>query len=67
MKLFRLCLCLLSLLTFPVLAGQTCNDVPPTPETLRKSFGLALKVREQLDRSSATLAIVARVGQDLSR
>ncbi|MBZ0144731.1 MAG: DUF2145 domain-containing protein [Rhodocyclaceae bacterium] len=51
----------------PVLAGQTCSENPPTAETLQKAFRLALKTRDALEVSGAEMALVARVGQDLSK
>ena len=48
-------------------AGQTCEEKPATPESLQKAFALALKTRETLENSGATVALVARVGQDLSK
>ena len=48
-------------------AGQACAEKSPTPDTIRKGLNLALKTRETLDASGAQVAIVARVGQDLSR
>lgn len=51
----------------PVQAGQTCSENPPTAETLQKAFRLALKTRDALEASGAEVALVARVGQDLSK
>jgi len=51
----------------PAWAGQTCSETAPTAEAMRKSFGLALKVREALDNSGAQVALLGRVGQDLSK
>ncbi|MBR7799568.1 DUF2145 domain-containing protein [Undibacterium fentianense] len=48
-------------------AGQTCESKPPDPVKLAQSFELAQKVKTQLDLSGAQLALLARVGQDLSR
>jgi hypothetical protein len=48
-------------------AGQACAEKTPTPDTIRKGLNLALKTRDALDASGAQVALVARVGQDLSR
>ena len=48
-------------------AGQACAEKTPTPDTLRKGLNLALKTRDALEASGAQVALVARVGQDLSR
>lgn len=55
------------LLPAPAFAGTACSDKPQTAETVRKAFQLAIKTREALDASGAQVALVARVGQDLSR
>lgn len=47
-------------------AGSACEDKPASPETLRKGLNLALKTRNALDASGAEVALVARVGQNLS-
>ncbi|HZX31063.1 MAG TPA: DUF2145 domain-containing protein, partial [Rhodocyclaceae bacterium] len=49
------------------IAGQTCEEKGPSVEDIRRSFGLALKVREALDKSGAQVVILGRVGQDLSK
>ena len=51
----------------PAHAGQACSDAQPTPEHLRAGLNLALKSREALEASGAQVAMIARVGQDLSR
>lgn len=48
-------------------AGQACEERAVGVEEMRKSFGLALKVREALDRSGARVVLLGRVGQDLSK
>lgn len=55
------------LLPAPAFAGTACSEEPQTAETVRKAFQLAIKTREALDASGAQVALVARVGQDLSR
>lgn len=66
-RLASLLLPLALLLPVTAHAGQACSDKAPTPETIRKGLNLALKTREALDASGAQVALVARVGQDLSR
>ena len=63
-RLGRILLCLWITQAF---AGQTCEQREPTPESMRNAFSLGLRVRDALDRSGASVALVARVGQDLSR
>lgn len=55
------------LLPAAAMAGQTCEENEAKPEDLRRSFELALETRQTLDASNATVAILARSGQDLSR
>lgn len=50
-----------------VQAGTPCTEVPPTPETVRKALTLAQRTHEALDRSGASVVLIARVGQDLSK
>lgn len=51
----------------PAVAGTACSDKIPAPETLQKAFQLAVKTRDALDATGAQVALVARVGQDLSQ
>ncbi|WP_341677370.1 DUF2145 domain-containing protein [Niveibacterium sp. SC-1] len=48
-------------------AGQTCREHTPSAEELRDGLALAQQVTEALDHSGAEVAVIARVGQDLSR
>ena len=50
-----------------VWAGRPCTDFRPDPETVRKGLSLAQRARSALERSSAEVALIGRVGQDLSR
>lgn len=64
----RWALCLVLILLAPVsFAGQACEEKPADPQKVMQGFELAQKVRLQLDASQADLAIIARVGQDLSK
>lgn len=51
----------------PAAAGTACSEKIPAPETLQKAFQLAVKTRNALDATGAQVALVARVGQDLSQ
>ena len=48
-------------------AGQACVEKPLAPADVRAGMTLALDVRDALDREHARIALVARVGRDLSR
>jgi hypothetical protein len=62
------CACALAAtLASPAQAGQACSEKTPIPETIRKGLNLALKTRDTLDASGAQVALISRVGQDLSR
>jgi hypothetical protein len=59
--LAALCLC------GPAQAGQDCGErAAPTPQALARGLALGERVREQLERSGAAAALVARVGLNLS-
>jgi hypothetical protein len=58
---------LLMALALPAHAGRPCNPAPTSPAVFNKALTLALRTREALDKSGAKVAMVARVGQDLSR
>lgn len=48
-------------------AGTPCSDHGPDAESLRRGLNLALQTRQSLESSGAQVALVARVGQDLSK
>lgn len=48
-------------------AGQQCGAAPPGPDAVRKALALALKTRGVLEDSGAQVAVIGRVGSDLSR
>jgi hypothetical protein len=48
-------------------AGTACSEKPQAAETVQKAFQLAIKTREALDASGAQVALIGRVGQDLSK
>jgi hypothetical protein len=50
-----------------VQAGQDCGErAAPTPQSLARGLALGERVREQLEQSGASAALVARVGLNLS-
>lgn len=48
-------------------AGRPCEQQKSDPYKLNQAFEMALKTQRQLDASGATLVLLARVGQDLSK
>lgn len=48
-------------------AGAACSDAPPTPESVRKGLQLAYKTYEALEKSGQPLALIGRIGSDLSK
>jgi len=48
------------------LAGQSCEPRQPKPAEIRSGLALAYKVRQQLDAQGARVAVIGRVGRDLS-
>jgi hypothetical protein len=65
----RLFILLISLCVFSsfATAGTACSDKPQSAATMHKAFQMAIKTREALDASGAQVALVGRVGQDLSK
>jgi hypothetical protein len=53
--------------SFTVHAGQACTEKRLSPQEVRAALTLALDVTRALDEANAHVAIVARVGRDLSR
>ncbi len=51
----------------PAWAGQTCEAKELTPTTIAQAMDLAYQTRQALDASGAQVALIARVGQDLSK
>jgi hypothetical protein len=49
------------------LSGTACVEKVQSAETVSKAFRLASQTRDALEASGAQVALVARVGQDLSR
>jgi hypothetical protein len=55
------------LVVLPAHAGRTCQELKPDPATMQKALQLALRTREALDASGAPIALVGRVGRDMSK
>jgi hypothetical protein len=56
-----------ALVSFAADAGQACTEKRLSPAEVRDALTLAIDVRRTLDETDAHVAIVARVGRDLSR
>ncbi len=50
----------------PAFAGRSCEEKPQTPQTVSSALNLALKVKDYLDKSGAQVALIGRVGRDMS-
>lgn len=48
-------------------AGSSCEEEPPDPKKIMQGMELAQMSKLRLDASQAEVAIIARVGQDLSK
>jgi hypothetical protein len=53
-------------LQIPALAGRSCETKPSTPKAITMGMELAYKSLQVLEASGAQVALIARVGQDLS-
>lgn len=62
----RALLALLLLVAAPAFAGRPCNPAPTSPAVFDKALTLAAKTQDALEKSGAKVALIARVGQDLS-
>ncbi|MBL8525460.1 MAG: DUF2145 domain-containing protein [Betaproteobacteria bacterium] len=51
----------------PAWAGRSCEERPINPQIAQKATELALQAREKLENSGASLALIGRAGQNLSR
>ncbi len=51
----------------PAFAGRSCQEMQPDAVTVQKALQLALRTREALDASGAEVALVGRVGRDMSK
>ena len=50
-----------------VYAGRSCEEVAPNPSTVMHAMELAGKAKLALENSGAEVALIGRVGQDLSK
>lgn len=57
----------LACLTAPALAGRSCEEKSLSPDTFHLAMTTAEQTQQQLEQLGATVAIVGRVGQDLSK
>ena len=48
-------------------AGTACSDAPPQPASIQKAFQAAYKTQQRLEQLQPRIALLARVGQDLSK
>jgi hypothetical protein len=60
-------LLLASVLALPAVAGQPCREEPLNSREVVQSMELARKTFDALEASGASVALVARAGQDLSK
>ncbi|HTD91666.1 MAG TPA: DUF2145 domain-containing protein [Burkholderiales bacterium] len=51
----------------PAQAGRTCQELKPAPVTIQKALQLALLTRDALDASGAEVALIGRMGRDMSK
>ncbi|MES2740487.1 MAG: DUF2145 domain-containing protein [Pseudomonadota bacterium] len=67
MSLLALALGLAALAPTAALAGRSCEEKPIDATVVIKAMNLAHQTRQALDESGAEVAMIARVGQDLSK
>ncbi|QLI82482.1 DUF2145 domain-containing protein [Chitinibacter fontanus] len=60
------CLALALIASSSAWAGRTCEDKAPDPEVFRKAMAAGYANMQQLDTIKPKVALIARVGQDLS-
>lgn len=51
----------------PAQAGRSCEEAPLAATTTERALKLALQARNQLDASGATIALIGRAGQNLTK
>lgn len=56
-----------AVLMAPAWAGRSCEERPINPQTAQKAMDLALRAQQKLDDTGASLALIGRAGQNLSR
>jgi hypothetical protein len=64
-KLAALALCVA--LSGTAVAGTACSDAPPKPASIQQAFQAAYKVHQRLEMLQPKIALIGRVGQDLSK
>jgi hypothetical protein len=65
--LARLACALVLAAALPAHAGQVCRDEPLSVDEVRRSLDLAQRTFAALDASGASVALIARAGQDLTK
>jgi hypothetical protein len=66
-QLTSLLLIVVACVAIPAHAGRPCQEAQPKAEQVGQALELALKARTTLEASGAQVALIARVGQDLSK
>jgi hypothetical protein len=64
-KLAALALC--AGLVGTAMAGTACSDAPPKPASIQQAFQAAYKTHQRLELLQPKIALIGRVGQDLSK
>ena len=67
MRRFALLLAVWAATAFPAHAGRSCEQRKPTLQTIERGMQLAERTARALDASGASVVLLARAGQDLSR
>lgn len=67
LKQTRCLLLMIAVAAVPAWAGRSCEERPISPQVAQKATELALQAQDKLDNSGASLALIARAGQNLSR
>lgn len=62
----KLILCLTLIISSAAWAGRPCEEKAPDPEVFRKAMAAGYANMQQLDSVQPKVALIARVGQDLS-
>lgn len=67
MRRFALLLAVWAATAFPAHAGRSCEQRKPTVQTIERGMQLAERTARALDASGASVVLLARAGQDLSK
>ena len=54
-------------LAVSAMAGTACSDAPPKPASIQQAFQAAYKTHQRLETLQPRIALIGRVGQDLSK